>query len=105
MIFSVFLDRSAAKTQGHHEEDNPRNLKPQLMQGVSERPCRGADGAHDGTERAAAARLVPRNPRHNARFSPGRNFAHGLDFNSLRRYNDATYVGGEPLRRWRHLIK
>ena len=104
MIFPVFLDRSAAKTQGHHEEDNPRNLKPQLVQRAPERACRGTDGAHDGAERAAAARLVPCNPRYDACPSPGRNFAHGLDFNSLRRYNDATRDGGEPFRGCPHLI-
>ena len=58
---------------------------------------RGAHGSpHRSQNRVdcpAASRLLPGHPRHNPRFSPARDLAHGLDFNSLRRYNGAALLG------------
>ena len=99
VIFSVFLKRGAAEAEGHDQKNHSRHLQPELVGDMQEGPGRRLDGAHDGAERAVAARLLARDPRHHPNLSPSGNFAHGLDFNSLRRYNDATLVTGEPLRR------
>jgi hypothetical protein len=90
MILSVFLHRRGGKTDRHDKKNESGNFKPELMQYTPKSACRAADRAHDGVKRAAPARLIARNPHHDARLVPSRNFAHGLDFNSLRRYNDAN---------------
>lgn len=60
------------------------------MSGVPDRAARGAHAAHDGAECAVASGLASGDLGHDSQFSEGRNFAHSLDFNSPRRYNDAT---------------
>lgn len=49
-------------------------------------------------DRAIAPGLFTGNSRRNTDFLPVRDFAHALDFSSLRRYNDAI-ANGEPFRR------
>jgi hypothetical protein len=53
------------------------------VSGASERACRSGDRIHQGICSTAAARLIADNPRCDAQFAEGRNFAHALDFNSL----------------------
>ena len=60
------------------------------MSGAPDRASRGAQAAHDGAERAVAPSLASGDLGHDSQLSEGRNFAHSLDFNSPRRYNDAT---------------
>ncbi len=63
------------------------------MQRTAERAERGADRAHQRTERAVASGVLFGDPGRNPERSKGRNLAHGLDFSSLGRYNDATLGG------------
>jgi SAM-dependent methyltransferase len=98
MIFPVLFHGGSGKAEGHDEEKESRNLQPQLMGRAAKRSRRGADPAHHCAERATASGLlssiVPGNSGHHAQPSQGRNFIHGLDFNSLWRYNDATCRSG-----------
>jgi hypothetical protein len=88
MIFSVFSYRSTAKAEGHYQENEAGDFKPELVQHASDGACRGSHRTNSGFNRAVAASLFAGHPRHNAGFLPSRNFAHGLDFNSLRGYNE-----------------
>jgi hypothetical protein len=90
MVFSVFLHRGTGKGEGHEEEDESGNLEPQLVSGAPYGAAGGADPAHDRVERAVASSLASGDLGHDPQLPEGRNFAHNLDFNSLRRYNDAT---------------
>ena len=58
-------------------------------------------GASRGPHRPAALGLLCGHPRHHPQLSCRRNLAHGLDFNSLRRYNDANLRRGRNRRRTR----
>jgi len=98
----VFADKGQDAEGRNRQEQCPGDLEPELPEGVTKRAQRRAHSAHDGVERAAAPSLLPGDPRHYSELLPGRNFAHALDFNSLRRYNDGTAVSGEPFRRRRH---
>ncbi len=101
MILTVLLISGAAKTEGHDEKNNARYLEPQLMQHAPERARCGTRGAHCGGECATSSGLLPDHTGHNSDLSPSGNLAHDLDFNSLRRYNDATLRWGETvLPRW-----
>jgi hypothetical protein len=60
------------------------------MGGAAERSSGGANPVHHRAKGAAASGLLPSHPRDYSQLSYGRNLAHGLDFNSLRGYNDAT---------------
>ena len=60
------------------------------------------DPAHDGVQGAVAPGQPPNDPPHRPQFLPGRDFAHGLDFISLWRYNDPTGACGESFRRRQH---
>ena len=96
MILSIFPDRGTAKEEGHHQENEAHDLKPELVQHAAGGAGRGAHGTGGGFDGAAAAYLIACHPHRDTCFSPTGNFAHGLDFNSLRRYNEPTQVGGEP---------
>lgn len=89
-VFHVFADESARAENRHGKKHGSGNFQPQLMACPGERPCGSADCSSNGTQRAATSGLLVRDSRHNTRFSPGRNFSHALDFNSLWRYNDST---------------
>jgi hypothetical protein len=88
MIFSILLHSGAGKAERHEEEKQSHNLQPQLVSGAPERSRRGADRAHQRPERAIASGLLAGNSGRRSQLLQGRNFIHGLDFNSLRRYND-----------------
>jgi hypothetical protein len=103
MIFPELFDAGPTEAERHYEKNKACHFKPKLMQHASKSARRTANGAHNSIKRAAAARLIACDPCRDARLAPCRNFAHGLDFNSLRRYNDAT-SGGEPFRCQRHRI-
>jgi hypothetical protein len=103
MIFPVLLHRCAGKAERHDEEKEPHNLEPQLVGRARERPRSGADCAHQRPQRTVASGLLAGNSGRRSELSQGRNFIHGLDFNSLRRYNDATRGCGDPFRGRRHL--
>ncbi len=60
------------------------------MQHPSKGASRGRQGASRGLHRPAAFRLLRRNPCRHSQLSCRGNLAHGLDFNSLRRYNDPS---------------
>ena len=90
MIFPVLLHSGSGETEGHDEKNDSSHFQPQLVGGAAERSQSRANPAHDRVERAAASGLLPGDARHHAQLLQGRNFAHALDFNSLRRYNDAT---------------
>jgi hypothetical protein len=62
------------------------------MQHPSEGAARGRHGAGRCPHRPAAFGLLRRHPRHHPYLLCCRNLAHGLDFNSLRRYNDANLL-------------
>ena len=51
------------------EENQPGHLEPQLVGGAPEGSTRGADPAHDGTEGAAASRLLAGHASHHAQLS------------------------------------
>ena len=79
-----------------------RKIVPQLVQRVSKRPGRGAYTTYDRAERAVASSVFVRDTGCRAQLSQDRNIAHGLDFNSLRSYNDATQASDEPFPRRMH---
>ncbi len=62
------------------------------MQHLSEGAGRRANGAGHCPHHPAALGLLARHARHHPQLLCRRNFAHGLDFNSLGRYNDANLV-------------
>jgi hypothetical protein len=94
VIFPVFPERARHETEGHHQENNSSYFEPKLVGGARESSQSCANRALYRAERAAAAGslagIVPGNTRRYAQLLERRNFAHGLDFNSLGRYNDAT---------------
>jgi hypothetical protein len=94
VIFPVFLHGGAGKAECHDEENDSDHFQPQLVGCARERSHDRASTCHQRAERAAAACLLPRNTRRRAQLLERRNFAHGLDFNSLWRYNDATSGDG-----------
>ena len=59
MIFAVLLHGSSGANEGHDEEDESRDLEPQLVSGAPDRAARGANPAHDGLEDAVASGLAP----------------------------------------------
>jgi hypothetical protein len=100
MKFSVLLHSGSGKAKGHDEEKESHHLQPQLVGGAPERSRGGADRAHDRAERTVAYGLLPGhlpgNSGRHPELSKSRNLVHGLDFNSLRRYNDAALGSGVP---------
>src|SRR5579864_5480187 len=84
-VLHVFTNEGDGAEGGDRQEQSASDLEPKLVRGVRERAQRGANGAQNGTEGAAAARLVARNPRGDPQLSQGRDFAHDLDFNSPER--------------------
>ncbi len=95
MVFAVLLHCGTSKGEGHEKENESNDLEPQLVSGASERAGRGADPRYDRVEGAVAPGPAPGDLSYDPQLSEGRNFAHGLDFNSLWRYNDATRGIGE----------
>jgi len=98
-VLRVFADERDSAEGRNHQKHCARDLEPKLVQRAAERADRGAHSAHNSVERAAAPGLLAGNPRHHSQLLPSRNFAHGLDFNSLQSYNDATAGSGEPFHR------
>ncbi len=99
MIFFILFEGGTGKTEGHQEENQAHHLEPELVRRASERATGGAHTAHHRVERTASSGLLPGDPCYHAELSECRNLAHGLDFNSLRRYNDATPGDGDPANR------
>ena len=102
---SALANGASGKAESHDEEEESHDLEPQLVSGAPYGAARGADAAHDRVKRAVAPSLASRDLGHDPQLSEGRNFTHGLDFNSLRRYNDATRraATGEPIPQLLHL--
>jgi hypothetical protein len=90
LVLRILFSRSESATRRHHQKNQPRNLKPQLMQHAPERPGGRRNCLRHGPCRPAALDLLPGHARHYPQLSCRRNLAHGLDFNSLRRYNGAS---------------
>ena len=94
MIFAVFLEGGAGKAECHDEEDDSDHFQQQLVGCARERSRGRANSCHQRAERAAAADplrgVIPGNSGRCTQLLERRNFTHGLDFNSLGRYNDAT---------------
>jgi hypothetical protein len=90
LIFPILPDRGAPKTQGHHQENKPRNLQPQLMQHPSAGTRRRRHGTAGCPYHPAALDLLRCDPRHHPDLLCCGNLIHGLDFNSLWRYNVAS---------------
>jgi hypothetical protein len=91
VIFTVFLESRAGEAERYEQENNSRDFQPQLVYGVGKRSAGGASRAHQRVEGAAALRLLASHAGHDSSLPPGGKFAHSLDFNSRRRYNDATH--------------
>ena len=54
MVLAVLSRRGRGEPEGHDEEDESRNLEPQLVSRAPDRAARGADPGHDRVERAVA---------------------------------------------------
>jgi hypothetical protein len=76
MILSILFHGGATQTECHDEKKKAGHLQPELVHDVTHRAHSRARSAQNGIVCTAAADLVSGNPRHNARFSPGRDFAH-----------------------------
>jgi hypothetical protein len=99
----ILFRRSKPATRGHHQKNQPGNLQPQLMQHPPKRPPHSRQGASRGPHRPAALSLLRSYPCRHSQLSCRGNLAHGLDFNSLRRYNDRSlYSRSKPLGTRRH---
>jgi hypothetical protein len=90
LIFRIFVGQRNPAAGRYQQENKPRNLQPQLMQHPPKGASRRRNRAGGGPHRPAAFGLLRRHPRHHPYLLCRRNLAHGLDFNSLRRYNDAN---------------
>jgi hypothetical protein len=93
------MRRSDAAAARHHQEYQARNLKPQLVKDATQSPRRGKDRLLRRTDDPAALSLLRGYSRHHSQLPCGRNLVHGLDFNSLRRYNNANLCPRETVRR------
>ncbi len=90
MVFPILFCRGARETQSHNQEHNPCNLQPQLVQYAAESPPGSGGGLGGRAHRPAALGQLRCHPRRHCYLSSSRNLAHGLDFNSLQRYNGAN---------------
>src|SRR5579863_1820370 len=90
VVLPIFLPGSAAETERHDQEDHAGHFQPKLMHDMAEGSGGSANPAPDGVKRATSSRLLSGDAGDHSHFSPSGNFAHGLDFSSLERYNDAT---------------
>ena len=90
-VLHRFADRGGATENRHGQKYRAGYFQPQLVGRAPERSGCGAGPAHHRIDGAAASGLLPGYPRDHSQLSNGRNLIHGLDFNSLRGYNDATY--------------
>jgi hypothetical protein len=77
MVFSVFLHCGTRETYSHDQENNPCNLKPQLVQHPSESSRRGESGALGGSQNTAASSLLFRHSGDDPQLSCSRNLTHG----------------------------
>ena len=68
-ILRVLPDQSNSSEEGHREKDGSRYFEPQLMDRATEGTQRRAGSAQGSVERAAAARLVAGQLRHNTELS------------------------------------
>jgi hypothetical protein len=103
MKFRVLAEESKYAKSRHRQKYSSHDFEPQLVRHAGKRPQRRRNGPLGGADGAIAPGLLACNSRHHAELLPGRNFAHALDFSSLRRYNDPTAVRGEPFLGLRHL--
>ena len=103
MKFCVLVKKSEGAETRHRQEYRSHHFEPELMCDAPERSKHRANRPLGGADRAISSRLFTRNSRHHADFLPSRNFAHALDFSSLRLYNDRTAIAGRN-RYWRHGI-
>jgi hypothetical protein len=103
MKFSVLAKKSECADTCHRQKHRSHHFQPELVRDPPERSQRRANRPFRGADGAIASRLFSGNSRHHADFLPGRNFAHALDFSSLRRYNDRTAIEGRPFLAPRHL--
>ena len=92
----VLAKKSEGAESRHRQKHGPHHFEPKLMRDARKRTQRGRDRTLPGADRAISSSLLSCHPRHNAEFLPGSYFAHGLDFNSLEVYNDATDALSEP---------
>jgi len=90
LVLRILFCCGKPATSRHHQENQPRNLQPQLMQHPSQGPRHRSSGLSRGPHHPAALDLLRGHAPHHPDLSCPRNLAHGLDFNSLQRYNDAS---------------
>jgi hypothetical protein len=91
-VFHVLTRQRAGAEESNEQKQRARYFEPELVR----RMTKGAQGrfraAQNGIQRAAAASLLVGDASNGSKFLQIRNFRHGLDFNSLRRYNDASVL-------------
>jgi len=97
LVFPILTRQSEAAERRHKQEHRARHFQPQNVGHLPERPRRRARPLQHRAPGAAAHGLfgkqLPRHARGCPQLPCGRNVVHGLDFNSLRRYNGATEPG------------
>jgi hypothetical protein len=97
MKFCVLAKKSKSAQARHGQKYRSYHFEPKLVRDTPKRPqCRAnrPSGSADG---AIPPCLFARHSRNYADFLPARNFAHALDFSSLRRYNDRTAIAGRTV--------
>jgi hypothetical protein len=97
LVFLILTRQGEAAKYRHRQEHSAGHFQPQNMGQLPKRPCGRTRPLPHRVPDAAARGLFGKQLSRHARGCPqlpcGRNVVHGLDFNSLRRYNDATEPG------------
>ena len=94
LVFCIFVRQRDAAKASHREENKPCYLKPKLVKHAPERSRSSTRRRSNCSDCATALGMLPRQTsRHSgndSQLSCRGNLAHGLDFNSLWRYNGAA---------------
>lgn len=69
MIFRKLAEHRGASEKRNRQKQRARNLKPQLVHGVSERAGSRTDRAQQGVDRAVSPRLLVQNPQRSPQLS------------------------------------
>ena len=97
LVFLILTRQCKSAEHRHGQEHRARHFQPQHMSHLPERSCRGARSLPhripDAAPRGLFGKQLPGHARGCPQLPCGRNVVHGLDFNSLRRYNGATEPG------------
>ena len=94
LVFCIFMRQRDAAEASHREENKPCYLKPKLVQDAPERSRSSTHRRSNCVDCATAFGMLPRQTScysgNYSELSCCGNLAHGLDFNSLWRYNGAA---------------